>query len=188
MTASHMATAHLLDNKHLVPPLPSDWEIRPAYFNSRPFPYHLAALWDEGAPARAAKEREDERRRAARNKGTDNAWRIPRDLRRKLKRKQGSINLFRDLETQIRDLIDTWTESNSEGKLEAGLEMISLDDSEDEEIVFIGRYRRPGAPLTAIDAAEPNLEKRQLAREKLIFDRPLIDRRAALGYVFDLSP
>ncbi|OAP60290.1 hypothetical protein AYL99_05292 [Fonsecaea erecta] len=139
----------LLSNPWAVPPLPSDWEIRPTY-PRRTVPYYLAPLWDAAEFQRAVesklKGRRDSTRSHARrvqNTGMspmeEAATSIPKEVRAKLKRAKAAKGLLQDLEETVRAFVRKWNEREIRLRRD-GLHDIPLSsDSEDEEIVFIGR-------------------------------------------------
>jgi hypothetical protein len=98
--------------------------------------------------------------------------RIPVELRQKLKKSKGAKTLLQDLEEEVRQFVREW-----EGKSER-LARKSEDwelDSEDEEIVFVGRNG------TMSDEQRKTVEE-ELEREKLIFDSLADDHGASFGY------
>ena len=113
--------------------------------------------------------------------------RIPAELKQKLKRSKGAKCLLQDLEEEIRKFVVDWERkqrvlnggkggSNVEGEIE-GLEM----DSEDEEIVFVGRNGMMS------DEQRKTVEE-ELEREKLVFDSLLDDHGASFGCVLPFPP
>jgi hypothetical protein len=97
--------------------------------------------------------------------------RVPEELRQKLKRSKGAKSLLQDLEEEVRRFVEEW-----EGK-QRGLEVSRAEiDSEDEEIVFVGRNG------TMSDEQRKTVEE-ELEREKLVFDSLADDHGASFGYV-----
>ncbi|KAH0837235.1 hypothetical protein AYO21_08111 [Fonsecaea monophora] len=139
----------LLSNPWAVPPLPSDWEIRPTY-PRRTVPYYLAPLWDAAEFQRAVESKLKGRRESTRNQGKrvqntgmspmeEAATSIPKEVRAKLKRAKAAKGLLQDLEETVRAFVRKWNEREIRLRRD-GLHDIPLtSDSEDEEIVFIGR-------------------------------------------------
>lgn len=160
----------LLSNPHAAPPLPSDWQVQPTYPVHR-VPYFLAPLWDAGY-ARQSTER---KMRADASKSTTKeeaaAAKVTQDLRAKLKRSKGAKGLLMDLEEEVRGFVSAWEEKarqlESEGLIEP--------DSEDEEIVFVGRN---GAMS---DERKKERELESLEKDKLIFQGLLDDHGSAFG-------
>ena len=105
--------------------------------------------------------------------------RVPAELKQKLKRAKGAKSLLQDLEEEVRAFVKEWETkqcalSGKGGKAEEeeGLEM----DSEDEEIVFVGRNG------TMSDEQRKTVEE-ELEREKLVFDSLADDHGASFGSV-----
>lgn len=173
----------LLSNPHAQPPLPSDWEVRPTH-PVRGVPYYLAPLWDAGLAAKSLARKDKGGRKG------DRAWggttvatigangdmagkgRVPRELREKLKYSRGAKGLLRDLEVEVRRFVERWEELDRQMVREGSLD----PDSEDEEIVFVGRHGQMS------DMPSPATERPQ--REKLLLDSALDDQGASFGYAF----
>ncbi|KAL8793759.1 MAG: hypothetical protein Q9195_003701 [Heterodermia aff. obscurata] len=121
----------LLNNPWAQPPLPSDWEIHPTY-PKHTVPYYLAPLWDTNLAARALEERQ-EQKNAHKSTSVEeqNAKRVPRELRGKFKKAKAAKGLLQDLEEQVRAFVKSWEEKMKNTEKDW--------DSEDEEIVFVGR-------------------------------------------------
>jgi hypothetical protein len=141
-------------------------------------PYYLAPLWDAGVRHRA-----EEIAAAKKAKKTglslggvdgDVKGRVPQELRQKLKKSKGAKSLLQDLEEEVREFLRDW-----EGKKERLGREAELD-SEDEEIVFVGRNG------TMSDEQRKTVEE-ELEREKLVFDSLADDHGASFGYVYFLS-
>lgn len=163
------ATDHLLHVPNAQPPLPSDWEVHPTH-PVHAFSYYLAPLWDQGFRQRAEEVAAGKRREAERRAGfQEQKGRVPQELRQKLKKSKGAKSLLQELEEEIRTFVEEW-ESAEQGK--SGLEV----DSEDEEIVFVGRNG------TLSDEQLHSAEE-QLQKEKLVFDSLADDHGASFGYV-----
>lgn len=111
----------LLHLPNVQPPLPTDWDVRPTH-PVHHIPYQLAAYWDIKGGVR---ERVEERKQVLASGPT-----VPHDLRVKAKRTPAVKSWLRVLEEPVRQfLVDRGV---------AGEESDSMD-SEDEEIVFVGR-------------------------------------------------
>lgn len=95
---------------------------------------------------------------------------VPRELREKLKRSRAAKGLLQDLETEVRRFVESWDELDREMVREGLVD----PDSEDEEIVFVGRQGQM-SDMTNSSVARPQ-------REKLLFDSPLDDQAANFGY------
>lgn len=167
----------LLNNPYAQPPLPSDWEVRPTY-PVQSVPYFLAPLWDAEyktkAQAQSAKKKvKPIDPRAHGSPEEQAASRVPSELRAKLKRSRGAKGLLQDLEAEIRGFVEEWEakekQMESDGLIDA--------DSEDDEIVFVGRNG------VMSDERKHAREEEDLKRDKLIFESMVDDHGAAFGYV-----
>jgi hypothetical protein len=98
--------------------------------------------------------------------------RIPQELRQKLKKSKGAKCLLQDLEEEVRKFVSEW--ERKQHALEEGGSGAELD-SEDEEIVFVGRNG------TMSDEQRKTVEE-ELEREKLVFDSLADDHGASFGY------
>ena len=105
--------------------------------------------------------------------GDGSAGKIPRELREKLKRAKAAKGLLKDLEEQIRIFVKNW-EDQSKDDDEHEL------DSEDEEIVFVGRKGQmndiPLSPKIGLEESDAERDQR------LIFDSLADDQGASFGY------
>ncbi|GJD00592.1 Uv-damaged dna-binding protein [Colletotrichum higginsianum IMI 349063] len=115
------------------PPLPSDWEVHPTY-PVQVVPYQVAQFWDTGLRQRIedkTSKLQAQRKRQQRKDGSATGLgvgEVPRDLRDTAKRTPAVRGWVRVLEEPVRDFLrDRRDDSDAEG------------DSEDEEIVFVGR-------------------------------------------------
>ena len=99
---------------------------------------------------------------------------IPRELREKLKRAKAAKGLLKDLEEQVRVFVKKWEDSTA--KEEPAPEL----DSEDEEIVFVGRNGQmndmPPSPKIKDTSDESSIEK-----DRLVFESPANDHGASFG-------
>jgi Arc/MetJ family transcription regulator len=184
----------LLSNPYAQPPLPSDWEVRPTY-PIHSVPYFLAPLWDAEYKAKAqAKAQAKVTTRRANNVGDARAHgskeeqaaaRIPRELREKIKKGPGAKNMLKDLEEEVRSFVRQWS-SKERQMAEDGL----VDgDSEDEEIVFVGRNGsmsddRKRSKSVVSDDSSTSISSEDLARERMILESLADDSNAAFGYVY----
>jgi len=161
---------HLLHVPNAQPPLPSDWEVHPTY-PVHAVPYYLAPLWDAGVRHRAEEIAAAKKVHAAERAGVyEEKGRIPQELRQKLKKAKGARSLLQDLEEEIRKFVRDWERKQ---KQLGGLPEQETD-SEDEEIVFVGRNG------TLSDEIRKTVEE-ELEREKLIFDSLADDHGASFG-------
>lgn len=123
--------ARLCDVPNVEPPLPSDWEVHPTHV-VRHIPYHIAQYWDKGL------QQQVEEKKAAvalqRKKRAGDAGKVPRDLRDKVRHKPGLKGWVRVLEEPVRQFLV----ERGVGEERREDDDDSLD-SEDDEIVFVGR-------------------------------------------------
>jgi hypothetical protein len=161
----------LLSNPYAQPPLPSDWEVRPTY-PVHAVPYYLAPLWDAGLAARNAEKKRKEKSEKKGAAADEAAGKVPRELREKLKRSRGAKGLLQDLEEEVRKFVEKWEEK--EAKMEQ--EGLVDPDSEDDEIVFVGRNGQMN------DMRSPR-SSGEIEREKLLFHSPVDDHGASFGWV-----
>ncbi|KAI4143075.1 MAG: hypothetical protein LQ341_003026 [Variospora aurantia] len=166
----------LLNNPWAQPPLPSDWEVHPTY-PKHAVPYYLAPLWDATSTARAiseAKQQEAMRNRAQPVGGTA---KVPKELREKLKKTKAAKGLLQDLEEQVRSFVQQW-----ESKKQKPPPVSKHDlDSEDEEIVFIGRNGQMHDVPQSPHAARDDFDEDDVRWDKLVFDSPADDHGASFG-------
>jgi hypothetical protein len=162
---------HLLNNPHAEPPLPRDWEVHPTW-QAKHVPYYLAPLWDAGL-----KRQSNERKSAAvaqksatktvANKPTTPGV-VPKELREKLKRSRGAKGLLMDLEGEVRKFVADWEEKERKAEHDG----IPADpDSEDDEIVFVGRNGQMRSPE----------ENEAVKKELMLFETPEEDVGGSFG-------
>jgi len=167
----------LLNNPWVQPPLPSDWEVHPTH-PTHNVPYYLAPLWDQVMATRAEAERNKDAVRGVQGQAQDDITaKVPRELREKLKKAKAAKGLLKDLEEQVRLFVKSWEEkTNKEGKPEPEL------DSEDDEIVFVGRNgHMPDVPLSP--KFGDGLDEEDFERDRLVFDSLVNDQGASFGCV-----
>ena len=169
MTSSNTTKDHLLHVPNAQPPLPSDWEVHPTH-PVHNVPYYLAPLWDAGMRHRAEEASASASKRRAGGGVEEQRGRVPAELRIKLKRSKGAKTLLQELEEEVRAFVQEYTARERELERGTGDEM----DSEDEEIVFVGRNGRMS------DEARTAVEE-ELEREKMVFDALEGDRSAGFG-------
>ena len=124
--------------------------------------------------ARASAGRSKRGPKANGEKGEDPAGKVPRELREKLKRARGAKGLLQDLEEEVRMFVRKWEEKGR--KVDVGREEV---ESEDEEIVFVGRNGHMD------DMPSPQSKRsleEEVEREKLVFDSLVDDHGASFGY------
>ena len=142
-------------------------------------PYFLAPLWDVS------------RAQTTPSKPTpphDPKVHIPGTLRATLKRAKAAKGLLQDLEESVRHFVASWERKQAMLK-EKGLHDVG-SDSEDEEIVFVGRA---GAMLDVPDSPpgrgrkgreeEEETKAEEVRKEKLVFESAAEDRGASFGWV-----
>ena len=109
------------------------------------------------------------------------AGNIPKELRGKLKKAKAAKGLLQDLEEQIRKFVQTWEEKAKAAEPEEP----HLVDSEDEEIVFVGRNGQMNdMPPSPNSKRTKNIEA---IKDQLVFDSPADDQGASFGYRSCLS-
>lgn len=182
----------LLSNPHAQPPLPSDWEVHPTY-PVQNVPYFLAPLWDAEYKAKAQSKTKQRRAnntgdsRAHGSKEDQAAARVPRELREKLKKSRGAKGMLQDIEEEVRNFVEQWS-SRERQMAEDGL---ADADSEDEEIVFVGRNgamsddRKRSMANIDDDASSTSTSSEDIARERMIFESVVGDNGAAFGYAVE---
>lgn len=129
--------ARLIGVPNVQPPLPSDFEVHPTY-TVRDMPYQLAQYWEKGLKQRvedekaAAAKRRQKAQLARGQKSGVEVGQVPRQLRDTAKKTPAVKTWVRDLEEPVRKFL----EEERRKKDDSGDDMA---DSEDEEIVFVGR-------------------------------------------------
>ncbi|KAF4592568.1 uv-damaged DNA-binding protein [Ophiocordyceps camponoti-floridani] len=139
------------DNDRLVgvpnvqPPLPCDWEVHPTH-PVHHIPYQLAQFWDCGMRQRAqdkAASLEAARKKQQRSAGSATGLgvgEVPRDLRESAKRSDTIRLWVRALEEPVRRFLARGQgDEDGDGGEEEEDSAADLMDSEDDEIVFVGR-------------------------------------------------
>ncbi|KAK5108005.1 hypothetical protein LTR62_008899 [Meristemomyces frigidus] len=161
----------LISNPWSEPPLPSDWEVRPTHPRHN-VPYFLAPLWDaEYARKREEQWKREEAKKVPKSKEDAEAEKVAKELRTKLKKSRGAKGLLQDLEGEVRQFIEKWEEKQAELEKEGLID----PDSEDEEIVFVGRNGMMS------DERRKEKDEENLAKDKLIFRSLVDDHGAAFG-------
>lgn len=171
-----IAIDRLLNNPYAEPPTARDWEIRPTH-PVHHVPYYLAPLWDAGLKRQSA-ERSAETAKAKKtirtvaNKPTDPGV-VPKELREKLKRSRGAKGLLMDLESEVRKFVERWEDKERKAEAE-GLPREDELDSDDEEIVFVGRNGQMN------DLKSPRSSD-EVKRELMLFETPAGDQGGTFG-------
>ncbi|KAF3917476.1 hypothetical protein ABW21_db0209833 [Orbilia brochopaga] len=189
---------NFLNNPSYAPPTAADFTPHPLH-PTRIVRYEFATLWDPSNPAKygyAAAHRDA--------KNTANDSRVPKNLKDRLKRSKGAIDLLRSLEEEVRryaaslwGCVDEHTESVSAAEDDDVAQLAistveeELKDSEDEEIVFIPRMRTVTAPVSDEGKAKGKKGKAQEMElhipvlsppmEKSVFESPPDDQHASFG-------
>lgn len=124
----------------------------------------------------------EEQQRNKRGAGKERT-RVPRELRQTLKRAKGARGLLQELELEIRKFVDEWQKRSNEGsgRQEKADAHVGID-SEDEEIVFVGRNGSMSDRPPSTQKIMDDPPKRD--HHKLILDSPAHDRGGAFRYVF----
>jgi hypothetical protein len=132
-------------------------------------------LWDAGL-----KRQSNERKTAAvakkvavktvATKPTDPGV-VPKELREKLKRSRGAKGLLMDLEGEVRKFVADWEEKQRQAEIEG---LPADPDSEDDEIVFVGRNGQMN------DLRSPT-EVNSVKKELLLFETPEGDAGGSFG-------
>ena len=158
------------------PPQPGDWEVHPTHPIHR-VPYQLAQFWDHGARQRAedkAAKLQAARKKQQRSAGSATglgAGEVPRDLRETAKRVPAVRSWVRGLEEPVRRFLaaeqDRRRMQQEDDSAAEGM------DSEDEEIVFVGR-----------SGAMRELQEKREARYKMA-RREVEHQTVDSGVVFD---
>ncbi|KAF4126504.1 hypothetical protein GMORB2_0240 [Geosmithia morbida] len=143
----------LLHVPNAQPPQPSDWEVHPTH-TVHHVPYQLAQFWDLGLrqtidkkTAKLATQRKRQQLAAGSATGLG-CGEVPRDLREATKRSSVVTTWVRALEDPVREyILKGRTGIISQPMSVEAADPVSSDemDSEDEEIVFVGR-RSAGLP------------------------------------------
>jgi hypothetical protein len=148
--------------------MPKDWEVHPTY-RIRNVPYYLAPLWDAGLKRQSTERKiastaAHNATKTVANKPTVPGV-VPKELREKLKRSRGAKGLLMDLEGEVRKFVAEWEEKEREAEAEG----IPADpDSEDDEIVFVGRNGQMK-------------ERERAKRELMLFETPEDDNGGTFG-------
>ena len=102
---------------------------------------------------------------------------VPKELRDKLKKAKAAKGLLQALEEQVRKFVKDWEEKT----MAAERELPPEGDSEDEEIVFVGRNGQmhdiPPSPRLSKHSDDNNIKS-----DQLVFDSLADDRGANFGY------
>lgn len=137
-------------------------------------PYYLAPLWDVGAF-----ERSLERKMRSKKQGgsarispvEEAASNVPKQIRSRLKHARAAKGLLQDLEEEVRVFLHNWNKKDAKTR-----DHVLHDvDSEEEEIVFIGRNGQ------VHDSPTRDRAFKGLQRDLLVFGGLADDRGASFG-------
>ncbi|PVI04501.1 hypothetical protein DM02DRAFT_179391 [Periconia macrospinosa] len=178
----------LLNNPYAEPPQPHDWEVRPTH-PVHNVPYYLAPLWDAGLKRQSAERKKaaDKAKTASKTvaKKPTTPGIVPKELREKLKRSRAAKGLLMDLESEVRKFVEEWEKKEHESDKEG---LPSDLDSEDDEIVFVGRggtmsdeKSPPSSPLAASTASLVDVKNSQAKCELMLFETPAEDLGGSFG-------
>ncbi|PYH47232.1 uncharacterized protein BP01DRAFT_336818 [Aspergillus saccharolyticus JOP 1030-1] len=171
----------LLHNPWAEPPSSKDWTIQPTYTRHNPLPYYLAPLWDSHF------SQLDHNSKRSGAGAVNEKHRVPKELRTKLKHARGARGMLQDLEEDIRQFIQRWSEKQlllqREGLADAP-QSSDEDDSEDE-VVFVGRnglmHDSPQRKAKLQQMREAMSAHNERDGEKMVFESSLDDRGAGFG-------
>ncbi|KAG5979564.1 hypothetical protein E4U55_005026, partial [Claviceps digitariae] len=168
------------------PPLPSDWEVRPTHKVHR-VPYSVAQFWDRGVRQRLeekASNLQAVRKKQQRKTGSATGLgvgEVPRDLRETAKRTPAVRDWVRVLEEPVRQFLREEHQQRLQRQRQlvgsshdkTDISTVSDMDSDDEEIVFVGR-----------DGAMRELQEKKAARHRMA-RRGVSHEALDSGVVFD---
>ena len=156
-------------------------------------PYYLAPLWDQDM-AEAQKKKKQAATRNNAHAADKEQVKVPKGLREKLKKAKAAKGLLRDLEEQVRLFVASWEDKTRTGgkkkeeRKEGYKRRESELDSEDDEIVFVGRNGQmrdmPPSPIfgDSEDDEDVNNED-ETGKDRLVFGSLANDHGASFGYV-----
>jgi hypothetical protein len=156
--------------------LPSDWEVHPTH-PVHHVPYYLAPLWDAQMVNKVAKKSEGHGKKGSATV-EDPAAKVPKEVRQKLKRAKAAKGLLQDLEEEVRLFVKRWNETNTKRQRDGFGDI----DSDEEEIVFVGRNGQMH------DSPTRKRFQEDVSKEKLVFDGLVDDHGASFGYACRLNP
>ena len=141
-------------------------------------PYYLAPLWDANLAAKQTAEKRWHGSVGQRAESKDETHgKVPKELREKLKKAKAAKGLLQALEEEVRKFVKSWEDSTKSVEEEAPYEM----DSEDEEIVFVGRNGQShDMPLSP--RLQTSLNRKDIKTDQLVFDSLVDDHGANFGY------
>ncbi|KAI5854157.1 hypothetical protein BZA05DRAFT_393380 [Tricharina praecox] len=162
--------ARLVGNPAFVAPSAGDWAPGATHAHKRVH-YEFACLWAGIEAGRSAEENEREKERKM-----VEAAAVPREIRRRLKKAPCARVLLESLE---REVIEFLRAEDAAVEEEEGFVLVNEDeDSEEDEIVFVGRGRR--GVQHAAPGADAQREKVKVV-EKVLLASAEEDRGAGFG-------
>ncbi|KAL7924315.1 R3H-associated N-terminal domain-containing protein [Trichoderma austrokoningii] len=179
----------LADVPNVQPPEPIDWEVHPTHPIHR-VPYQLAQFWDHGVRQRiqdktarlqAARKKQQLKAGSATGLGVGE---VPRDLRESTKRSPVIRTWVRALEEPVRQYVVN-EKKQQRGAVDDDVDSAAEEmDSDDEEIVFVGRNgRMRDLQQKRAAAAQYKMAHREVSQETvdsgLLFDSFGDDETAA---------
>ncbi|KAL8693031.1 MAG: hypothetical protein Q9218_002047 [Villophora microphyllina] len=130
--------------------------------------------WENAKKGADAKKHEAQKKHAQVAAGNT---KVPRELREKLKKTKAAKGLLQDLEEQVRSFVKQWEDKNKKPAPAPKPEL----DSDDEEIVFIGRNGQMHDVPQSPHAARDDFDEDDIKRDKLVFDSLADDHGASFG-------
>jgi hypothetical protein len=95
---------------------------------------------------------------------------IPQELRAKMKKAKGAKTLLQELELEIRTFVRDWETAHSSGQKSSSRPSTPDLDSEDEEIVFIGRKAVDGQMQVTMSDEQKEVMEEELKREMRVYE------------------
>lgn len=131
-------------------------------------PYSIASFWDKEMAARSA-ARNTKGTKPAVSKEEEAATEALKELRERMKKKRAARNMLEAIEKEVRKFVEKWEDKVRKDEQDG---VIEDPDSEDEQIVFVGR----NGQMSDMRAADEELRK-----DLMVFDSLVGDRSAAFG-------
>ncbi|KAF7591326.1 hypothetical protein BBP40_001650 [Aspergillus hancockii] len=168
----------LLNNPWAEPPSSKDWCVQPTYTRHDPMPYYLAPLWDV--------HYKHIDRTSSKQMTRDEKHQIPKDLRLRLKRARAARGMLQDIEEDIRQFIQRWSEKQLLLKKDGLVDALeSSDEDSGDEVVFVGRngqmHDSPGRKKQLQQMRDAMQVNKERDGEKLVFESQVEDRAAGFG-------
>ena len=141
-------------------------------------PYYLAPLWDARIASKKGVEAKEHEARKQRAEATVANGKVPKELREKLKKTKAAKGLLQDLEEQIRNFVKQWEDKKQKSPPPPMPEL----DSDDEEIVYVGRNGHMHDVPQSPHAVRDDFDEEDIQHDKLVFDSLADDHGATFGY------